>query len=77
MNMTAILYAVLVFLGVILLLVVILLVAKKYLVASGDVKVTINGDKEYNIPSGGTLLASLGMLLLRLDGENLKEFAKE
>ena len=60
MNMTAILYAVLVFLGVILLLVVILLVAKKYLVASGDVKVTINGDKEYTIPSGGTLLASLG-----------------
>ena len=60
MNMTAILYAVLVFLGVILLLVVILLVAKKYLVASGDVKVTINGDKVYNIPSGGTLLASLG-----------------
>ena len=60
MNMTAILYAVGVFLAVILLLVVILLVAKKYLVASGDVKVTINGDKEYNIPSGGTLLASLG-----------------
>lgn len=58
--MTAILYAVGVFLAVILLLVVILLVAKKYLVASGDVKVTINGDKEYNIPSGGTLLASLG-----------------
>ena len=60
MNMTAILYAVGVFLAVILLLVVILLVAKKYLVASGDVKVTINGDKVYNIPSGGTLLASLG-----------------
>ncbi len=48
-----------VFLAIILLLVVILLVAKRYLVASGDVKVTINGDKEYNIPAGGTLLASL------------------
>ena len=59
MNITAILYAVAVFLVVILLLVIILLVAKRYLVASGDVKVTINGDKEYNIPAGGTLLASL------------------
>ena len=60
MDITAILYAVGVFLAVILLLVIILLVAKRYLVASGDVKVTINGDKEYDIPAGGTLLASLG-----------------
>ena len=59
MNITAILYAVAVFLVVILLLVILLLVAKKYLVASGDVKVVINGDKEYAIPAGGTLLASL------------------
>ena len=59
MNMTAILYAVAVFLVVILLLVIILLVAKRYLVASGNVKVTINGDKVYDIPAGGTLLASL------------------
>ena len=59
MNMTAILYAVVVFLVVILLLVIILLVAKRYLVASGDVKITINGDKEYTVPAGGTLLASL------------------
>ena len=57
--MTAILYAVAVFLVVILLLVIILLVAKRYLVASGDVKITINGDKEYTVPAGGTLLASL------------------
>ncbi len=60
MNITAILYAVAVFLIVILLLVIILLVAKRYLVASGDVKVTVNGDKEYSIPAGGTLLASMG-----------------
>ena len=60
MNTTAILYAVGVFLAVILLLVVILLIAKKYLVASGDVKVTINGDKQYTVPSGGTLLSTLG-----------------
>jgi len=59
MNMTAILYAVAVFLVVILLLVIILLVAKRYLVASGDVKVVINGDKEYTLPAGGTLLSSL------------------
>ena len=57
--MTAILYAVGVFLAVILLLVVLLLVAKKYLVASGDVKVTVNGDKEFAVPAGGTLLATM------------------
>ncbi|MCQ2327787.1 MAG: NADH:ubiquinone reductase (Na(+)-transporting) subunit F [Paludibacteraceae bacterium] len=60
MDIQAIIYAVVVFLAVILLLVVILLVAKKYLVASGDVKVTVNGDKEFSIPAGGTLLASMG-----------------
>ena len=59
MDIISILYAVGIFLAVILLLVVILLVAKRYLVASGDVKVTINGDKVYDIPAGGTLLASL------------------
>ena len=59
MNMTSILISVAVFLIVILLLVVILLVAKRFLVASGDVKVTINGDKVYNLPAGGTLLTSL------------------
>ena len=55
-----ILSAVGVFLAVILLLVIILLVAKKYLVASGNVKVTINGDKVYDVPAGGTLLNTLG-----------------
>ena len=60
MDIQAIIYAVVVFLVVILLLVVVLLIAKRYLVASGDVKVTVNGDKEYNIPAGGTLLASMG-----------------
>ena len=60
MNITAILYAVGVFLAVILLLVIVLLVAKKYLVPSGDVKVVINGDKEYHVPAGGTLLGAMG-----------------
>ena len=41
-----------VFLIVILLLVVILLVAKNYLVSSGKVKVTINGEKEIEVNSG-------------------------
>ena len=60
MDFNAILIAVGVFLAVILLLVIILLIAKRYLVASGNVKITINGDKEYSVPAGGTLLATLG-----------------
>ena len=48
-----------VFLLVILLLVVILLVAKQYLVASGDVTITINGEKEVIAPAGSTLLSTL------------------
>src|SRR5574344_2132403 len=60
MNYIAILSAVGVFLAVILLLVGILLLAKKYLVPSGDVKVVVNGDKEYHIPAGGTLLNAMG-----------------
>ena len=55
-----ILISVAVFLAVILLLVIILLVAKKYLVSSGNVKVTINGDKVYDVAAGGSLLAQLG-----------------
>lgn len=48
-----------VFLIVIFLLVIILLIAKKYLVASGDVKITLNGEKELDVPAGGTLLNTL------------------
>ena len=55
-----ILISVAVFLVVILLLVAILLIAKRYLVSSGNVKVTINGDKEYEIPAGGSLLNAMG-----------------
>lgn len=61
MNISAIITAVVVFLSVILLLVIILLVAKHYLVASGDVQVIVNGDKKYTIPSGGSLLSSMGV----------------
>lgn len=48
-----------VFLLITLLLVVILLVAKHYLVSSGVVKITINGDKTVEGLSGSTLLSSL------------------
>ena len=42
-----------VFLVTILLLVVILLVAKKYLSPSGNVNITINGDKTISVAQGG------------------------
>ena len=61
MNITAMIYAVVVFLVVILLLVAILLIAKRYLVSSGNVKVIINGDKEYDVAAGGSLLL-MGLL---------------
>ena len=48
------------FLILTLLLVIILLVAKDKLLPSGPVKITINGEKEIEVPSGGTLLSTLG-----------------
>ena len=48
-----------IFLIITLLLVIILLVAKKYLVSSGNVTVTINGDKKVEVASGGPLLSAL------------------
>ena len=47
-----------VFLAIILVLVVILLVAKRYLMPSGNVTVKVN-DKEFSVPQGATLLATL------------------
>jgi Na+-transporting NADH:ubiquinone oxidoreductase subunit F len=49
-----------VFLGVTLLLVGLLLYAKTKLVASGKVKITINGDKVIEVDAGSTLLNTLG-----------------
>src|SRR5690554_6991864 len=54
-----ILTSVIVFLVIILILVVIILVAKAKLMPSGNVKVTINKEKELNAPMGGTLLNTL------------------
>lgn len=58
-NATMIGLSIAVFLIVILFLVVLLLVAKRYLSPSGPIKVTLNGDKEIELNSGGTLLSSL------------------
>ena len=54
-----ILTSVIVFLLIILILVVIILVAKDKLVPSGNVKITINEEKELSVPMGGTLLNTL------------------
>ena len=48
-----------VFLVIILILVVALLVAKKYLVASGNVNILVNDERNMNVPMGGTLLNAL------------------
>lgn len=58
-NNTMIIASLAVFLLVILLLTVILIVAKRYLVASGDVTITINGEKQVIAPAGSTLLGTL------------------
>ncbi|MCM1448980.1 MAG: NADH:ubiquinone reductase (Na(+)-transporting) subunit F [Clostridiales bacterium] len=47
------------FLIITLLLVLILLVAKKYLVKSGDVTVTINNDRKITVKTGGSLLSTM------------------
>ena len=59
--MKLILTSIVVFLVIILLLVAILLVAKRYLVASGPVKLTINGDNEMEVESGSSLLNTLAV----------------
>ena len=48
-----------VFLITILLLVIILLICKKYLSPSGNVTITINGDKKLNVAQGESLMATL------------------
>ncbi len=58
-NTTMVITSLAVFLLVILILVIILLVAKQYLVASGDVTITINGEKQVVAPAGTTLLNTL------------------
>lgn len=59
--MNLILASIGVFLGIVLLLVVILLVAKNFLTPSGNVKLTINGDKVLDVEQGATLLNTLSV----------------
>lgn len=58
--MTVIIASVIVFLVLILILVSVLLGAKAKLVPSGPVKININGEKDLEVGSGGTLLSTLG-----------------
>lgn len=59
MDINFIIASIGVFLVTILILVVILLVAKNFLVSSGKVKLTINGDNVLDVESGSTLLNTL------------------
>ncbi|MCF4102388.1 NADH:ubiquinone reductase (Na(+)-transporting) subunit F [Gillisia sp. M10.2A] len=58
--MAVIIASVIVFLVLILLLVSILLGAKSKLVPSGPVTINVNGEKDLEVGSGGTLLSTLG-----------------
>ena len=58
--MTVIIASVIVFLVLILILVSILLGAKAKLIPSGPVKINVNGEKDLEVGSGGTLLTTLG-----------------
>ena len=61
MDMNFILASIGVFLVTILVLVIILLVAKKFLVTSGKVTLTINGENKLEVESGSTLLNTLAV----------------
>ena len=61
MNTQLIVASIAVFLSVMLILVIVLLVAKKYLVPSGNVKLTINGENTLEVESGSTLLNTLAV----------------
>lgn len=59
-TVKVILVTIIAFLILTLALVSILIFAKDKLLPSGNVKITINGDKTIEVPSGGTLLTTLG-----------------
>ncbi|WP_029035232.1 NADH:ubiquinone reductase (Na(+)-transporting) subunit F [Salinimicrobium terrae] len=58
--MTVIIASVIVFLVLILILVSVLLAAKAKLIPSGPVKINVNGERDLEVGSGGTLLTTLG-----------------
>ena len=57
---TTLITAIAIILVVILLLVALLLVLRAKLIPQGNVKITINDDKELTVPTGGTLISTLG-----------------
>ena len=58
--MPTLISAIIIILVVILLLVALLLVLRAKLMPQGNVKITINDDKTMEVPTGGTLIATLG-----------------
>ena len=56
---TTILFSIIVFLGIVLLLVALLLWVRNKLIPKGEVKITINDDKELTAPVGNTLINTL------------------
>ena len=59
MDITFIISSIAVFLGIILVLVVILLTAKRYLMPSGTVAITINDKEKVEVAQGSSLLSTL------------------
>ena len=57
--MLTILAGVVMFTLVVLCLVAIILLAKSFLVASGNVSISVNGQKTFEVPAGGKLLNAL------------------
>ncbi len=57
---TTLITAIAIILVVILLLVAALLILRAKLIPQGNVKITINEDKELTVPTGGTLISTLG-----------------
>ena len=58
--MEAIIYGVLVFTGVVTALVSIILISRNFLVAKGNVKISVNGQMDIEVPAGGKLMNALG-----------------
>lgn len=58
-GINEILIGVALFVGTVTALVIIILIAKSYLVASGDVKILVNEQKELSVPAGGKLMGAL------------------
>ena len=58
-QMQQIFLGVAMFIATIVALVIIILIAKSFLVASGDVKILVNDQKEISVPAGGKLMGAL------------------